>query len=332
MSAVAALNRPDAVDLDTETITPAKELQSCNHLLGDHAALMRFHDTEGYILLRGVLDMESVRQARRKMFEFMVRKGFLDPANIDAEEAVWNGKPFDGGYEESPEFSGVARGIVEDPRNAKVMEQILGEPASIIPIVQYRTYIPGGSCVPVHQDGFYSPGILDYKPVWIPLVTVTPDMGGLILAPRHCTEGFFHNTAKPSPYSFPDDVIPAGDWATTTYQPGDVLIIHPSTPHGTQKNRSDRIRVTLDTRVQSAANPRVIYGDITGYSRGHIEIATSAGEKRQFKVDENTFIRIKSPGVRETLDQFAEDTPLGKSIVVIFDGDHAETLRQASHN
>ena len=329
---VAALNRPDAVDLDSSAIVPTQDLQSCNHLLGDHEALMRFHDTEGYILLRDVLDHESLRKARRKMFEFMVRKGFLDAENIDAEEALWNGKPFDGGYEESPEFSGVARAIVEDPRNAKIMEQILGEPAAIIPIVQYRTYVPGGSISPIHQDGFFSPGIMNYRPVWIPLVTVTPDMGGLILSPRHCNQGYFHNTAKPSPYPFPADTIPAGDWATTTYNPGDVLIINPNTPHGALQNRSNKMRVTLDTRVQSAADPRVTMGDITGYSRGHIEIRTPEGTTREFKVDENTFIRIKSPGVRETLDEFAEDTPLGKSIVVIFDGDHAQTLRQASQN
>lgn len=329
---VATVNRPDAVDLDTETISPAKELQSCNHLLGDHAALMRFHDEEGYILLRGVLDMDSIRNARRKMFEFMVRKGFIDAGDIDAEEAIWNGQPFDGGYEESPEFSGVARGIVEDPANAALMERILGEPASIIPIVQYRTYIPGGSSVPIHQDGFFSPGVLDYKPVWIPLVTVTPEMGGLILAPRHCTEGFFHNLARPSPYHVPADAIPADDWATTTYNPGDVLIIHPSTPHGTQKNRSKMIRVTLDTRVQSAANPRVVSGEITAFSPSHIEIRTAEGHERQFKVDENTFIRIQSPGVRETMEEYAANTKIGQSIVVIFDGDHAETLRRAVLN
>ena len=38
---VAALNRSDAVDLDSSAVVPTQDLQSCNHLLGDHDALMR---------------------------------------------------------------------------------------------------------------------------------------------------------------------------------------------------------------------------------------------------------------------------------------------------
>src|SRR5688500_17528002 len=55
----------DAEDIDVLGIEPKRELRSCNHLLGDHEALMRFHDEEGYILLRNVLDAGSIAAARQ---------------------------------------------------------------------------------------------------------------------------------------------------------------------------------------------------------------------------------------------------------------------------
>lgn len=41
-------------------------------------------------------------------------------------------------------------------------------------------------------------------------------------------------------------------WATIDYEPGDLLVVHRYTPHG---NRSDRLRISFDTRVQAAARP-----------------------------------------------------------------------------
>ena len=46
-----ALSMPDAVDLDVLSIKPKGELQSCNHLLDDHAALglacLHLHEMTG---------------------------------------------------------------------------------------------------------------------------------------------------------------------------------------------------------------------------------------------------------------------------------------------
>src|SRR3546814_3272214 len=76
------------------------------------------------------------------MFAVMERHGLIEPG---ATEPVWTGTPSPGGMEESPEFSGIARRLIENPANMKLMEKILGEPACIIPNVQYRAYPPGGS-------------------------------------------------------------------------------------------------------------------------------------------------------------------------------------------
>jgi hypothetical protein len=325
---VQALHMPDAVDSDVLAVKPQRELESCNHLLDDHEALMRFHDEEGYILLRNVLDPDSVEEARKSMFAVMERHGLIEPG---ATIPVWTGTPCPSGMEESEEFSGVARKLIEHPANTKLMEKILGEPARIIPIVQYRTYPPGGSITGIHQDGFYSPGIKNYKPVWTPLANCEREVGGLMVAVRQCNRGFFHNTAK-SPPHIPAGVIPDDSWATTDYFPGDVLIINPYTPHASQPNISNRCRVTIDTRVQSAADPRVLSAEILAADENSIHVRDASGTERTFSVDDNSFIRIQHPGIREDRNEYAKQQLVGRKIVVVFDGDHAETLRRASEN
>ncbi len=325
---VESISMPGAKDLDSTTINPKGELKDCNHLLDDHAALMRFHDEQGYILLRGVLDPASVEETRQAMFAVMERHGLIEPGNTDG---TWTGKPFPGGMEESPEFSGIARRLIENPANQRLMEKILGEPACIIPIVQYRTYPPGGSITGAHQDGFYSPGIKNYKPVWTTLTPCPREVGGLMVAVGQCNRGFLHNLAK-TPSPIPEGVIPEECWATTDYMPGDVLILNPYAPHASMPNTSKYCRVTLDTRVQSAANPRVLLADIISARPDAITVRDLSGTERTFAVDDDTFIRIEHPGVRQKREDYVPSAPTGKRIVVVFDGDHAETLRRASDN
>lgn len=325
---IEALYMPDAEDSDVMAVNPQRELESCNHLLDDHAALMKFHDEQGYLLLRNVLAPDSVEEARKAMFAVMEHHGLIEPG---ATVPVWTGKPFPGGMEESEAFAGIARKLIENPANARLMEKILGEPACIIPIVQYRTYPPGGSITGIHQDGFYSPGIKNYKPVWTPLANCEREVGGLMVAVGQCNKGYFHNTAK-SPPHIPAGVIPDDSWATTDYFPGDVLIINPYAPHASMANTSNRCRVTIDTRVQSAANPRVLAAEILAADEKSVRVRDSEGTERTFVVDDNSFIRIQHPGVREDRLEYAQQPIVGRRVVVVFDGDHAETLRRASEN
>ena len=324
--AVESISLPGAEPLTVNDINPVRELEDCNHLLGDHEALMRFHDEKGYILLRDVISHEALDRCREEMFAFMVRHGLIEPG---ATEPVWTGKPFPGGMEESPEFSGISRRLVEHPENLKVMAQILGEPAAMIPIVQYRTYPPGGSTTGPHQDGFYSPGIKNYKPVWLPITNCEREVGGLAVAVGQCNSGYFHNLAVP-PFNIPLGVIPADSWATTDYYPGDVLVLNPYAPHASMPNTSNRCRVTIDTRVQSAAHPRVLLADVLEAKPDSIRVRSTDGLERNFRVDDDTFIRIEHPGVRQSIEDYVANTEVGRRIVVIFDGDHAETLRRAS--
>lgn len=324
---VAALSRPDAEDLKVLDVKPDRELESCNHLLGEHAALERFYDDNGYLLLRGVLDPGSVAEARDAMLAVAARLGLTSPGD---PEGKWTGGSFDGGMEESDIYAGIAARLIEHPANLAVMEKVLGEPACAVPIVQYRTYPPNGPITTVHQDGFYSPGIQDYKPVWVVLTPCTREMGGLALAVGQNKRGYFHNIAKPSPYPFPRDAVPDDAWATTDYMPGDVLIVHPCTPHCGRPNLSDRLRISFDSRVQSATNPSAVAATVKAVTPNSITVEAGGLGERTFSVDEDSFIRVLHPGVREKFEGFAEYTKPGMRLVVVRDGDRAVMLRKAA--
>lgn len=322
------ISLPNAVDLDVLSIQPTHELRSANHLLDDHAALMRFHDEHGYLLLRKVLNPDSLNEARRRMFAVMVRHGLIAP---DATVPIWTGQPFAGNMEESAEYAGIAAAVIEHPDNRALMQKILGEPACMVPIVQYRNYPPGGPVTGVHQDGFFSQGVQGYKPVWVPVCDCPPEVGGLMIAVGQHQRGYLHNLAKPPSFAIPTGLIPPDCWASTHYHAGDVLIIHPLAPHASMPNRSTQCRVTFDTRVQSAADPRVLIGTVEGVTPDSITLSTAAGQTpRRFQVDEKTFIRVVHPGVRSTLAELSTVVQPGQRLVVIFNGHHAQTLRKAA--
>lgn len=325
--AVGSLFMPDAPDSDVTRINPTAVLQSTNHLLDDPEGLAKFYEENGYLLLRNVLERESIAQARREMFAVMERHGLIGPG---ATEPVWTGKPFAGGLEESDEFAGISRRLLEHPDNAVVMAKILGEPACTVPIVQYRTYPPGSPQSSIHQDGFYSPGIQDYRPVWITLTDCPRQFGGLAIAVGQNRRGYMHNLAKAPASPIPEGVIPDETWATTDYQPGDVLVIHPYAPHASLPNRTNLCRVTFDTRVQSAAYPRVIAGTVADFTADSITMQTRDGLSRKFRVDNETFIRIITPHQRIPYAEYVETVKQGMNLVVAFDGDHAEMLRKAA--
>jgi hypothetical protein len=317
----------DAVDIDSTTLRPTRELRDSNFVLDGSARLNQLYEEQGYLLFRGVLDRSSVDKALRRMMAVMMKYGVIAK---DATEPLWTGVPAPPSMEESPEFKGICKELVEHPANLPVFEKILGEPACSVPIVQYRSYTPNSPPGPVHQDGFYSPGIHGYRPVWMPLMKIGPDVGSLMLAPGLHKNGLIHNLAKPPVFPIPADKIPADSWATTTFYPGDVLVIHPHTPHFGLANRSDRLRFSIDTRVQSAANPCVLLGDVIATTPRSATLRTQQGD-RTIGINERTYIRTgENRGARIPLEDFEKNTPAGLRVVAAIEGDEATVIRRAS--
>lgn len=323
-----ALNIPDARDIDARAIVPSKTFEDCTHLLDDHDALNAFYDENGYLFFRNALSEPSVTRARDEMLAIAAdRFGIVEKGD---PRGTWTGEPLVGFSEDGEEFSGISRRLIEDPSNQEFLAKVLGEPASMVPLVQYRLYPPDGPVTPVHQDGFYSPGIDGYRPVWTALVDCPREVGGLMIAVKQHKQGFFHNLAKPKTFAVPDGVIDPDSWTTTDFRAGDVLVVHPFSPHAGTPNTSDRLRVTLDTRVQSAKNPTAFSGVVKAVTPDSITVAADDAALGEVTVSvaEDTFIRVRDPGIREDFTRFTEYTVPGMRLLVVRDKqNHANMLR-----
>jgi hypothetical protein len=339
MNEMSMKPRSDAIDINTADLKPSFDLSDSTAYLDDAAKLKELYFDQGYLLLRGVLNRDSVYRALTRMAKVMARHGIVADEvpglvnNDPYQEPKWTGKPVEGHWEVSPEFSGISRELVEHPQNLAVLGKVLGEPACTVPMVNYRCYPPHTPLSMVHQDGQYSPGIEGYRPVWIPLVEIDATVGGLILAPGEHKRGRLHNLAKPPLFPIPGDAIPADAWATTTYHPGDVLVVHPWMPHVGMANTSERIRFSIDTRVQSAANPRVVLGDVEAVTETSITLRKLDGTLHTYRVDDESYLRTgDNPGVRFSLPDFAVQTRLGLRVVAAIEEGKAMFVRRASEN
>jgi hypothetical protein len=164
----------------------------------------------------------------------------------------------------------------------------------------------------------------------MPLMMINEDIGGLVLAEGMHKAGYLHNLAKPPNFPIPADCIPEDRWATTVFHTGDVLVIHPCTPHVGMENRSDMVRFSIDTRVQSASNPSMLLGNIAATSANSITLRTAMGD-HVLDVNAITYIRTgEVRGSRIPLESFQEAAPVGMRVIVARRGDQALMIRRAS--
>ena len=117
------------------------------------------------------------------------------------------------------------------------------------PMVRFKIADASSSIVPVHQDALYNTHLSDFVTVWVPLVDIDDECGGIIAYEgSHQTELIEHKAS--------------GAWAnkatadTSTYpahhihmNAGDALLFPPTLLHESAPHRSARIRYSIDFRV-----------------------------------------------------------------------------------
>jgi ectoine hydroxylase-related dioxygenase (phytanoyl-CoA dioxygenase family) len=106
--------------------------------------------------------------------------------------------------------------------------------------------------------------------IWTPLGQLTPQLGSLaILVGSHNLPSYekLRQTYGKSDVDrdgthghFTSDLLSlteqlGGQWHTTTFEPGDVILFGMHTMHASTSNTTDRWRISCDTRFQPASDP-----------------------------------------------------------------------------
>lgn len=90
---------------------------------------------------------------------------------------------------------------------------------------------------------------------WIPLVDSTPENGTLQVYPGLHRGEIRRHVKCISGWGLADECLPEGEPLTLSLKKGDLIFIHCRTPHGSQPNRTDAVRWSLDLRWHDARKP-----------------------------------------------------------------------------
>lgn len=256
-------------------------LRRSDDILGDAEAQRKRIDEDGYLYLPGLLQREEVLCARLSILRRLSAEGALDE-RISMEEAVAkpglkmafradlaNGNP-------------EVESLVYSRRMMALMDGLLGGEAMHYDYTWLRAVAPGGFTQPHYDIVYMGRGTKRIFTAWTPMSDISFDLGGLaILENSHRLEDLKATygtedvdiacTNKPGVLrmndrgyagfgALSDDPTELAErfdrrWLVSEYAMGDVLLFTMFTLHCSTDNRTDRIRLSTDTRYQLASEP-----------------------------------------------------------------------------
>jgi Phytanoyl-CoA dioxygenase (PhyH) len=259
-------------------------LESSADLVGNPAALRERMDAEGYLFLPGQLNRDDVLAARRVCAERLAAKGLLDQSR-DIMDCI--ARP-DANVAFMPEL---AKGnaplmkVLYDGPMIDLYRELIGSEVLHFDYTWFRAVAPGRG-TPPHMDVVYmGRGTKRLYTSWTPIGDVPIDVGGLLILERshkhdrlnkgygakdvdtYCENrreaGFKEmggggniragGALSDNPVLLRERL--GGRWLTADFKAGDVLMFSVFTVHASLDNHGDCIRLSSDTRYQSALEP-----------------------------------------------------------------------------
>jgi hypothetical protein len=227
-------------------------LVDSTRLLTDTTALRDRLAADGYLFFRRLLPPERILATRSAVADQLRSGGWItQQGTASAQPRATGGRdawadPAFRAAAASPAFNQIPylpplRAVVRHVLGAgafsypaKVLRAVYPERPAARPLGRYR-----------HVD-YGVAGVQDMLTSWVPLMDIPPRVGGLAVRPG----GHLRAPRPPRPLS------PAErGWATTAYQPGDVIIFHCLTPHAALPNTSPALRLSGDFRWQRPGQP-----------------------------------------------------------------------------
>ncbi len=259
-------------------------LESSMHSVHDVAAMRERMEAEGYLYLPGYLARDEVLAARQVIAERLATAGFLEPGTPAAEMIAAAG--VDGAARpDLVEGNQPLHKVLYDGRMIEFYRRFLGGEVRHFDYTWMRAVAPGKGTPPHMDIVFMGRGTTNLYTTWTPLGDISLEMGGLMILERsHQYQRLNQGYGRKDVDAFcvnrrgenftkmggggniaRDGVLsknPAklrerlgGRWLTTNFRAGDMLVFSMFTVHTSLDNRSDRIRLSSDTRYQLASEP-----------------------------------------------------------------------------
>lgn len=250
-----------------------KEMRESNEILDRPDEMRKRLNEDGYLLLRGLQNRGKVLGARRAILERIQLAGGLDADAPMMDGRIRAGLGHDEGVPGMLELAATAgRGseikqVAESREILGFFEVLLGGEVQTFDYKWLRIVSTGRS-TGVHYDIVYmGQGTKRLYSVWCPLGDVSIELGGLAVCTgsqrwskvkdtygnmdvyRDGVDG----TLSTDPIELAEKY--GGQWKTTSYQAGDVVVFGMFTAHASLSNRTDTYRLSMDTRYQLASEP-----------------------------------------------------------------------------
>ncbi|MBO0825171.1 MAG: phytanoyl-CoA dioxygenase family protein, partial [Actinobacteria bacterium] len=261
-----------------------RELVDSIALRGDKAGLRQRLAADGYLFFRRLLQPADVQAAYDSVRAELHIGGWLeltpqhgnngraDPHSNDANRIAGSRERLADPSFRAALASRALNRLAYLPRLRGLVRLILGAGAFCYPVKVLRVVYPErrGEITRsryVQQD-FGVTGVQDMLTTWLPLMDIPLELGGPALLPR----------SHLGPPLLPE-LLPADEpgWATTDFQPGDMLLFHCLTAHAALPNHTDRVHLSADFRWQAADQPapaELVLGRaaVQGGKRGQVEL------------------------------------------------------------
>ena len=270
--------------------------RDANQLLDDPKALQGRMANDGYLLIRGLQNKEAVLQARMTVLEHLRDHGALDPDSPLMEGRIATRRGPGGGYEQDLYNRSLqsSPSIVNLSRTNEIMEffqKFLGGPVRTFDHRWLRLAGAGGPGGAHYDVVFMGQGTKNLYTAWCPLGDVSLELGGLAI----CVGSHKWDRVKET-YGNSDvdrdghdgtlsqdplELVAkfGGQWQTTSFNVGDVIVFSMFTMHTGLTNQTNHFRLSMDTRYQLASEPvdkRWIGKLPPGYASAFVKPATKS--------------------------------------------------------
>lgn len=241
-------------------------IKDSSNLLADPDALRDRFEEDGYLYLKGLLPKVQVQALQAQIFAVCKRKGWFAADDNAFETALPRIVPaVEGEAEYFAVYDEVQRleafhALPHQPALMSVMRALLDETAFPHPLSICRLMFPNNTetTTPPHQDYPNNQGTTELYACWMPLSDCPVELGGLAFMPGSHKHGLLplkFSLGAGNRQAVLPEALKDKPWVTGDYQQGDVLIFHSLMLHRALDNQTDRMRISVDYRYQSAREP-----------------------------------------------------------------------------